>query len=143
MFHYRKKHIAYGTYNKKDEKNNVNCSLCETIQPDSIVEETSTMRIIKNRVPYDVFDNLPSTGEHYMIVPKRHVVLIADFTDEEKLDQMSIIARYEKEGFNIYARSNTNIRRSQRHQHTHLIKLQRRLPRFIIAIDKPYFLWFR
>jgi len=98
------------------------------------------MRVVKNRVPYDMFDNLPATGDHYMIIPKRHVVLLSDFTDEEKLEQMNLMAKYEKDGFNVYARSNTNIRRSQKHQHTHLIKLQPKLPHYIIALDKPYVL---
>ena len=143
MYHYRKKHLAYAKFNHNDTKKNITCSLCEAIVPESIVEESATMRVVKNRVPYDMFDNLPTTGEHYMIVPKRHVVLLADFTDEEKLDQMNLIGKYEKEGFNIYARSNTNIRRSQQHQHTHLIRLQRKLPHYIVAIDKPYMLQIR
>lgn len=98
------------------------------------------MRVVRNRTPYDMFDNLPSTGEHYMIVPKRHVVLMADFTDQEKIEHINLIAKYEKEGCSVYARSSTNIRRSQPHQHTHLIRLQDVIPHFIIAANKPYLL---
>lgn len=140
MYHYRKKHIAYAKFNENDTKKNIACSLCEAIDPASVVDESETMRVVKNRVPYDMFDNLPATGDHYMIIPKRHVVLLNEFTDQEKLEHMNLIGTYEKDGFNVYARSNTNIRRSQPHQHTHLIRLQSKVPEFIIACNKPYFL---
>lgn len=143
MYHYRKKYIDYLDSNKKDKKTGVECSLCEQIDLISVVDETPTMYVVKNRVSYDMFDNLPTTGEHLLIVPKRHVVLIDDFTDQEKLEHMKMIGKYEKEGFNVYARANTNIRRSQAHQHTHLIRLINEIPRYIIAVNKPYLLYFR
>lgn len=140
MYHYRKNYTGYLKCNKTDKKTGVKCSLCDQIDPAGVIEETSLMYVVKNRVPYDMFDNLPTTGEHYMIVPKRHVVLIDDFVPEEMIDFMKLVGKYEKEGFNVYARAYHNIRRSQPHQHTHLIRLSAKLPRFILAINKPYLL---
>lgn len=141
MYHYRPKYLKYLKRNKTDKVTGVTCSLCDQIDPTGVVKETKLMWVIKNRVTYDMFDNLPTTGEHYMIVPKRHVVYFEDFTDAEMLEHMKLIAMYEKQGFNVYARARDNARRSQAHQHTHLIRLQRKLPRIIIACAKPYFLF--
>lgn len=98
------------------------------------------MRVVKNRVPYDVFDALRTTGRHYMIMPKRHVSLIGEFTDTEKLEMIQLLAEYEAEGFSVYARSKTNIHRSQQHQHTHLIELSQKEPRLMFYSAKPYLL---
>lgn len=143
MYHLRKKYIGYLRHNIKDKKTGISCSLCRQIDPTGVVDETPTMYVIKNRVAYDMFDNLPTTGEHYMIVPKRHAEFIADYTDAERLDHMELIGKYERQGFNVYARSKDNVRRSQPHQHTHLIRLQPKIPRFILAVKKPYLLLFR
>ncbi len=98
------------------------------------------MQVIRNRVPYDVFDALRTTGRHYMIVPKRHVSSISEFTDTEKIEMVNLLAEYEAEGFSIYARSKSNIHRSQPHQHTHLIELTKNEPRLMFYSAKPYLL---
>jgi diadenosine tetraphosphate (Ap4A) HIT family hydrolase len=140
MHHYRGTFKAYKARNQGDTTAGVGCSLCETITDSQVVQETPTMRVVKNRIPYDVFDGLRTTGRHYMIVPKRHVSLISEFTDAEKLEMMQLIGAYEKEGFSVYARSKTNIHRSQPHQHTHLIELSKKEPRLVLYSAKPYVL---
>lgn len=142
MHHYRKTYKKYQKLNK-DVNGTVACSLCDAIDADGIVEDAVSMRVIKNRVPYDMFDGLPTTGEHLLVVPKRHVLLFADFHTEERLEYMEIMAKYEKLGYSVYARSHTNVQRSQAHQHTHLIKLGRHYPKLLLAISKPYLLFWR
>lgn len=142
MHHYRKTFKKYQSLNNEVNRT-VACSLCDAIDPAGIVDELATMRVIKNRVPYDMFDGLPTTGEHLLIVPREHRLLIADFTNSEKLDHINLIAKYEKLGYSVYARSHTNIQRSQAHQHTHLIKLGRKQPKLLLALGKPYLLFWR
>lgn len=140
MHHYRSTHTAYRKRNRGDTLNGTSCSLCESIEESQIIKETSTMRVVKNRIPYDVFDALRTTGRHYMIVPKRHVALISEFTEAEKLEMIHLVAEYEADGFSVYARSKTNIHRSQPHQHTHLIEVSQKEPRFMFYSAKPYLL---
>ena len=140
MHHYRKTHRTYRTRNHADGAKGVVCSLCESIEPSQIILETPTMQVVRNRVPYDVFDALRTTGRHYMIVPKRHVSFISEFSDVEKFEMINLIAEYEAEGFSVYARSKTNIHRSQPHQHTHLIEVSQKEPRFMFYSAKPYLL---
>ena len=123
MHHFKNNYKTYKKLNHSDSSRVVSCGLCENVSPDSVIEEVETMRVVRNRMPYDMFDGLRTTGEHYMIVPKRHLLTFDDFTDAEKLDHINLIAKYEKIGFSVYARSHTNTQRSQPHQHTHLLEL--------------------
>lgn len=92
-----------------------------------------------NRTYYDVFEGL-KVKDHLMIVPKRHVESIDDFTKDEKLEAMDIMGSYEKQGYGMYARGLGNAHRSVQHQHTHLIKLDHTRPRFILYLSWPYLL---
>lgn len=141
MHHYRKTIKKYKKYATADKKAGVTCGLCDAIDPKNIVMETAHLRVVKNRVPYDMFDGLETTGEHYLIIPKRHVETIGDFTDAELLESMQIVAKYEPMGFSVYARSASNVHRSQPHQHTHLIQLVTKEPRFFVATNRPYMLF--
>jgi len=97
------------------------------------------MYIIKNRVSYDLFEGRRVLN-HLMVVPKRHVTTIAEFTDDEKIDQMTIIGNYEKKGYNIYARAEGSSSRSVLHQHTHLIKMRDKPAKLIIFTAAPHLL---
>lgn len=141
MHHYRKTIHKYKHLAHSDKKAGIGCGLCEAIAPAGIIEETKHLRLIKNRVPYDMFDGLETTGEHYLIVPRRHVLTIGDFTKEELLEMIELIAKYEPLGFSVYARSASNVHRSQPHQHTHLIQLITKEPRFFVATNRPYMLF--
>lgn len=141
MHHYRKTIKKYKHLAHDDKVAGINCGLCEAIEPVGIIEETKHLRLIHNRVPYDMFDGLETTGKHYLIVPRRHVLTIGDFTDDELIEMMQLIAKYEPLGFSVYARSVSNVHRSQPHQHTHLIQLITKEPRFFVATNRPYMLF--
>lgn len=134
MYHYRKTRKVYKSFPKHPE-----CEFCdyENIKP-SLVEETDHARIIKNRVFYDVWE-LRNVTEHLMVIPKRHAAKLADLNPDEKLDIMNVIARYEADEYNIYAREPASISRSVAHQHTHLIKTGKKLGRALFFTHKPYF----
>ena len=143
MHHFRKNYARYKALNAADKTKKFACGLCKNIAPESIVETGKSMRVVKNRIAYDLFDGLPTTGEHLLIIPRRHVTLFEEFTDAEKLEHMDLIAQYEKQGYSVYARSHSNIHRSQPHQHTHLIKVADKQLKFLVVIKKPYLLYFR
>jgi diadenosine tetraphosphate (Ap4A) HIT family hydrolase len=87
-------------------------------------------------VPYDVFEGR-KVLDHLMVIPRRHVESIADFTPEEMLDTMHVIAEYERQGYNAYIRGVGSVR-SVRHQHTHLIKIQNEKMKFVLFLRWPY-----
>ena len=91
-------------------------------------------------IPYDYWEN-HRVLECLMVIPKRHVAHLGKLTDAEMLDIMKVIARYEANGYNIYARTSKSVRRTQGHQHTHLIKIDQREPRLSLLVAKPYWLF--
>lgn len=97
------------------------------------------MVVVPNRVSYDVFEGRTVT-EHQMIIPRRHLELLEDFTDEEALEMFRLTAKYEQLGYNVYARGKDSVTRSVKHQHTHLIKTTNKVNEFLFYIRRPYFL---
>ena len=89
MYHYRKTRHKYAKLNSGDKKSTA-CTFCNEVAiGTNITAENETMFLIPNRVSYDVFEGRGVT-EHYMVIPKRHVETVVDFTDQEKIDQMTI-----------------------------------------------------
>lgn len=138
MHHYRKTLKTYATHNAKD-KASTGCTFCNEIGQSRIVHENDTMFIIPNRVSYDMFEGR-RVLEHFMVIPKRHAETLAEFTDQEKIDQMTIAGEYEAKGFNVYARGVGSVSRTVKHQHTHLIKLVNKRSNFVLFARKPYLL---
>lgn len=141
MYHYRKTRKTYARHNSADKKSKAECSFpfCNPNSRQPVREENETMYIIDNRVSYDVFEGR-RVADHLMVIPKRHVETMASFTDQEKLDHMTLLGRYESAGYNVYARGVGSVSRSVKHQHTHLIKLTDKQPRAVIYAKKPYVL---
>jgi diadenosine tetraphosphate (Ap4A) HIT family hydrolase len=138
MHHYRKTIKTYAAHNAKDKVSS-GCTFCKEVGQARVIYENDTMFIIPNRVAYDMFEGR-RVLEHLMVIPKRHVETLAEFTDREKIDQMTIAGEYEAEGFNVYSRGVGSVSRSVHHQHTHLIKLVNKKSRLIIFSAKPHIL---
>jgi diadenosine tetraphosphate (Ap4A) HIT family hydrolase len=138
MLHYRKTIHTYRGHNKKDTEK-VSCTFCDEVAGPRITSQNDTMFVLPNRVSYDMFEGRRVT-DHLMVIPKRHVEAIADFSDQEKIDQMTIIGDYEAKGYNVYMRGVGTISRSVKHQHTHLIKLVDKKSRAVVFVQKPYIL---
>lgn len=141
MYHFRSTRRTYEKMNKQDKSRAINCSfpLCDGAESQPIREQNATMYVIENRATYDIFEGR-RVLDHMMVIPKRHVDSLADFTQQEKLDHMDMLGYYEKQGYNVYARGVGSVSRSVKHQHTHLIKLTDRPAKGILFIKKPYFL---
>lgn len=141
MYHYRKTRKAYAKHNNNDKVAKrcpfPSCNPSDTQQ--KTVFENDTMYIIPNRVSYDVFEGR-KVSDHLMVIPKRHVENLKDFTNQEKIDTMNIVGEYEANGYNVYARGVGSKTRSVKHQHTHLIKLDDKTMNLLVFVQKPYFL---
>lgn len=139
MHHYRKTIKRYYALNEGDKAAD-GCTFCREVGGPKVLYETATMFIIPNRVKYDMFEGR-RVVDHLMVIPKRHLGSIDDFTDQEKLDKMTIAGEYETKGYNIYARGKGSVSRSVEHQHTHLIKLSDKKPSVIVFAEKPRILF--
>lgn len=142
MQHSRKNRLKYFKLNAGDKKKS-GCSLCNAVVTEKLVEETETMAVTYNRMPYNFFEGYKTTGDHYMVIPKQHRETLAEFTDREKREYFDLTAKYELAGYSIYSRGAGTLTRSQPHQHTHFIKLLPKRPRFFVYISKPYFVFHR
>jgi len=138
MHHYRSTRKRYTKHNVNDTQAE-GCTFCKEIGSPQSIEETKTMFVIPNRISYDLFEGLPVL-DHKMVIPKRHIESIDDFTKQEKLDFIKIVGAHEKEGYSVYARGSDNVNRSVRHQHTHLIHLGSKKPNLVLHIRKPHIL---
>jgi ATP adenylyltransferase len=138
MEHYRKTRKNYAKHNSADKMRTV-CTFCNEDNKSRIIEENDTMFVVANRVSYDMFEGR-KVIDHLMVIPKRHVETVMEFTDQEKLDQMNIAGEYEAKGYNVYARGVGSVTRSVKHQHTHLIKLVDKKSKLVIYSRKPHFL---
>lgn len=130
----RKQHFAQVKHAKKVKGT---CEFCTfNLKLPQVLKENTCFWIVRNIFPYDTWDT-GSVSKHLMIVPKRHVDSIAHFNIDERREYVKLLAKYEKQGFSIYARAADNAMKSIAHQHTHLIKLDNKLKRFILWSKKP------
>ena len=142
MHLYRKNRKIYDRRNKADKTTLGSACpfpFCDQNNTQEVLTQNKTMYVIANRVSYDIFEGCPVL-DHLMVIPKRHVETLNDFTDQEKIDHMTIAGNYERQGYGVYARGVESVTRSVKHQHTHLIKLSGSLPKGILYLKKPYFL---
>lgn len=134
MNHRRKTIQKYRSHQKTD-----GCPFCRVGTLTSAVYEDKFIYIVPNLTKYDLWE-LHDVVDHLLIIPKRHVVTLGELTNKERLAVMDQIAGYEAKGYNIYARGVGFIKRSVKHQHTHLIKATNKKPRLAIFLQSPYYL---
>lgn len=116
------------------------CDFCQFHVGDGqVVSESTLFWVVKNIFAYSVWDDM-AVIDHLMIVPKRHIVGMHDFTTDERADYFEVMTQYEEQGYSLYARAPKNIAKSVVHQHSHLIKLGNKTKKFMLYIRKPHVL---
>ncbi len=103
------------------------------------VKESDQLKVIKNRIPYSIWDG-QGVLDHLMITPKKHTDSLKDMDANAALEYVDLISEYESQGYNIYARTPGSSIKSVTHQHTHLIKLDGDNKRFVFVMRKPFYL---
>jgi len=133
VYYSRGKHKLY-----QQRKQSPGCPFCDPAEIDyRLIEQTDHAYVVPNQTSYDIWEH-HKVLEHLMVIPKRHVGHLGELNDTELLDVMRLIAKYEVKGYSVYARGTTSPRRSVKHQHTHLIKIDTKLPRVSLYVRKPY-----
>lgn len=136
MYHFRRTRKHY----EQAKKTTKGCPFCDHAEIGYRIEqETKHTYVIRNKTAYDVWEH-HRVLEHLLVIPKRHVEAFADLQDAELLEMARLFAAYEQRGFSIYARAGQNRNRSVTHQHTHLIRIASKIPRFLLFVEKPYIL---
>lgn len=98
------------------------CDFCKLHLGDGqVVAERQHNWVASARFPYDFWD---STGvlEHLMVIPKRHLTSLKEYSQQERAEYFEILADYEDRGYSIYSRGVAATTRTVAHVHTHLIK---------------------
>jgi diadenosine tetraphosphate (Ap4A) HIT family hydrolase len=103
---------------------------------EQFVEGTKYFKIIKNRFPYSFWDG-QGVSDHLMIVPRQHISSLAELSDNAKVEYVNVLQKYEKQGYNVYARAPQSVMKSIVHQHTHLIKPEGPIKKFVLTLRKP------
>ncbi|NBW29463.1 hypothetical protein EBR37_03720 [bacterium] len=134
MNHYRKTFKKY-----KARKNDSSCPFCDENTYSRIIVENKYSYIVPNQTKYDLWE-LHDVQDHLLLIPKRHVESLKQLDKNEKIEIIEQIAIYEEKGYSVYARGVGFIRRSVKHQHTHLIKSSNKEAKIALFIDKPYLL---
>lgn len=96
------------------------CNFCD-FASQRVLGTLATHWVIDNLYPYELFDDMV-VSDHILIVPKRHIVGISEFTTEERVDFLDTVSEYEEEGYTLFARAPMNKAKSVTHQHSHMIK---------------------
>lgn len=134
MHHFRK------TVKKYHARRNVSeCPFCASATLANAVKETKSAYIVPNLTHYDIWEG-HSVEDHLLVVPKRHVKSMKELSEAERLEIIDLIADYEEQNYSVYARGVGSVTRSVEHQHTHLIKMHPKRPKFAMYIHRPYFL---
>lgn len=114
------------------------CPFCAiTTDTERVVESGRNFFVIHNIFPYSLWDG-QYVIDHLMVVPKRHINSLSALKTREKAEYVDILGQYESNGYNIYARAPQSTTKSVPHQHTHLIRLNGKRPRFVLLSHKPY-----
>ena len=92
------------------------------MRDDSVIEKFEHFALVENLFPYQIWDGF-EVEKHLLLIPKRFTETISDFSSAEKEEYFEILSKYEAKGFSIYARAAQNVRKTVKHQHTHLIIL--------------------
>ena len=139
MLHKRKSFKKSRALNKRDKDLQRPCPFCDLAQVAEIIEQTETMLVIRQRVPYDQFEGVV-VSDHLMLIPRKHHVSLETLTDQEKIEYVTLAAKYESGDYGIYSRAKNSMTRSVEHVHTHLLELKGPRVRRMVFIEKPYIL---
>lgn len=134
MHHYRK------TVKKYHARQNVSeCPFCDRATLKKAIRTTSSAYVVPNLTYYDIWEG-HDVEDHLLVIPKRHVKSMKELTETERLEIIDLVAEYEAHNYSMYARGVGSVTRSVEHQHTHLIKMSPKRPRFAMFLRRPYFL---
>jgi diadenosine tetraphosphate (Ap4A) HIT family hydrolase len=134
MNHHRKTICKYKSHKTES------CAFCDISTISNAIYEDKFVYIVPNLTQYDLWE-LHDVEDHLLLIPKRHILTLAELSDKERLAVIGQAALYETKGCGVYARGVGFIKRSMKHQHTHLIKISNKKPKIAVFLQSPYYLF--
>lgn len=135
----RKVQKQYRRYMERSDKSICYfCKLDEAEAPKPVQDYTH-FYVAPNQFSYAMWDAC-KVIDHLMLIPKKHRVGLASFSAKELDEMAKIIAEYETKGYTFYGRATETVTGSVAHQHTHLVKLERKRRSWIVYLRKPHVL---
>ena len=132
---------AYKKYRQKNQNSPKNYNFYERVKSErGIVEDLEFFIVAKNLFSYQIWDGF-EVREHLLVIPKRFVEGINEFSKQEFDEFQKILAKYEAKGFSIYARAPKNKSKTVMHQHTHLILHSNRRLKWLISKQGKFLWW--
>ena len=117
-----------------------NCFFCKLMEGKNVGKVKNPNKfILENELALGRFDDFPVNPGHFVVIPKRHVEVVFNATNEEKLaifdliDQAKAIIdkEYHPDGYNIGINCGYEAGQTVMHGHVHLI------PRYKGDVDDP------
>ena len=141
----RKSQKQYNSYRRKKPEaftpHKEGCVFCDRNELANPIEHPHFL-VVENRFKYDVWDGCRVT-DHLMVIPQRHVTDFSQFTSDEKIAFIDLLAEYERQGYSVYSRGVNSATRTVDHVHTHLIKLNPHAIRSLVYLTKPHVLLYK
>jgi len=115
------------------------CSFCLFKKGDKqFITQSSSFKVIKNIFAYSIWDG-QKVSDHLMLVPKKHIENLGSLSPSQAAEFIKLVDRYEKKGYNVYARAPNSLIKSIPHQHTHLIKTKGKPIAFLMLLRRPFY----
>lgn len=132
---------AYKKYRQKNQNSPKNYNFYERVKSErGVVEDLEFFIVAKNLFSYQIWDGF-EVREHLLVIPKRFVEGINEFSKQEFDEFQKILAKYEAKGFSIYARAPKNKSKTVTHQHTHLILHSNNRLKWLISKQGKFLWW--
>lgn len=132
---------AYKKYRRKHQNSPKNYNFYERVKNEKgVIEDLDFFIVAKNIFGYQIWDGF-EVQEHLLVIPKRFVEGISEFSQQEFEEFQKIIAKYEAKDFSIYARAPKNKSKTVMHQHTHLIKHSSQRLNWLIGKGGKFLWW--
>lgn len=132
---------AYKKYRQKNQNSPKNYNFYERAKNEKgVVEDLEFFIVTKNLFGYQIWDGF-EVREHLLVIPKRFVEGINEFSKQEFDEFQKILAKYEAKGFSIYARAPKNKSKTVMHQHTHLILHSNRRLKWLVSKQGKFLWW--
>jgi diadenosine tetraphosphate (Ap4A) HIT family hydrolase len=133
----RKEEVTYKNYLRTIDRNA--CQFCDIDENSpQLLKDYKYHRVIKNIFGYSIWDG-QKVVDHLMIIPKRHTDNLSQKSDQEKIEYVDLVRKYESRGYNTYSRAPSSAVKSVIHQHTHLIKTIGQSKNFVFMMRKPFY----
>lgn len=117
------------------------CVFCAS-QELEVTKEYQYFRLTPSKFKYEIWDD-HLVEEHLLLVPKRHLIQLNDFSADEKAEYLTLVGQFEADGYSFYSRAPSDTARSVTHFHTHFLRMSPEAIGSMVYVNKPHIMLYR